>query len=329
MDASDSSQSPSSSQAVTLETLLSQFGASAESFTVRSKAANQLAERMQSPSTMAVVIQAFMECLKTETDVQLLGHVVSLMGKKKLYSVVDCLIGILMCSGDSAVEKHYGRDFRTGDKGLRLRITVAQALGRMEDQRAVLPLISLLNEPGENYRLRLAIAESLGRLGDQQALTPLVDLVNNDDENSQYLKESAVKALGMLGDIRALEPLLDMFESKKGWLNKFSFVKEQLIEAIGKIGGPSHNRAQEALFQALQDRGQYIRLAAVESLAEVGDEKAIPHLINTLFDKSEDVAFAAANSLFHIGGERLIREILETNENLPQCVRDELESYVP
>ena len=199
----------------------------------------------------------------------------------------------------------------------------------MEDQRAVLPLIAMLNEPGENYRLRLAIAESLGRLGDQQALLPLVDIVNNEDENSQYLKESAVKALGMLGDIRALEPLLDMFESKKGWLNKFTFVKEQLIEAIGKIGGPSDNRTQAALYQALEDRGQYIRLAAVESLAEVGDEQAVPHLLKRLFDKSDDVAMAAVNTLFHIGGEALIRDILASNDNLPQIIRDELESYVP
>lgn len=312
-----------------IEVLLQQVRSSGEDVLVRTKACNQLAEQLSSPSVVLTIQQAFIECLKSDTDVQFLTHLVGLFGKKKLVCCVEILIGMLTCSGKTAIEKSLGRDYRTGDKGMRLRIAIAQALGRIDDQRAVLPLIGLLNEPGENYRLRLAIAEALGRLGDHQALSPLIHIVSDDEEQSQYLKESAVKALGMLGDIRAMEPLLDMFESKKGWLNKFTFVKEQLIEAIGKIGAPDHKRAQDALFQALKDRAQYIRLAAVESLADVGDEHAIEHLLPCLFDKSEDVATATVNTLFHLGGEDLIRDILANTENLPQFVRDELEAYVP
>jgi hypothetical protein len=41
------------------------------------------------------------------------------------------------------------------------------------------------------------------------------------------------------------------------------------------------------------------------------------------------VAIAAASTLYQLGGEALIREILDTQENLPNFIRQELETYVP
>ena len=119
-----------------------------------------------------------------------------------------------------------------------------------------------------------------------------------------------------------------MFESKKGFLNKFSFVKEQVIEAIGKIGH-TNNRVQENLIRSLSDRAAYIRLAAVESLGEVGDISVVPHLMACLHDKDDDVAVAAVHSLFQIGGLDLIKSILATHSDLREVVREELEAYVP
>jgi HEAT repeat protein len=188
--------------------------------------------------------------------------------------------------------------------------------------------MSILGNQKENYRLRLSAAESLGRLGDTQALNPLINIVQDDQESSQYLKESAIKALGMLGDIRALDPLLEMFESQKGLKNKFNFLKEQIIEAIGRLGS-NHNRAQKALFDALEDEAPSIRLAAIESLTEIGDDESVEMIKHRLFDSDDDVAVAAVAALYQLGGETMIRDILETQENLPQFIRQELESYVP
>lgn len=309
-----------------VEGQLQVFLSSQQPSSSRVKAAHQLAQQLGNPT----VLSSFLACLRQETDVNLLTQVIAILGKRKIYGAIETLLDFMRCEGQTTIEKSEGKKkFKQSDAGMKIRAAAAKALGQMEDDQAVLPMIGILSDPDENYRVRLAVAESLGRLGAQNALKPLVDIVQDEQENSQYLKESAVKALGMLGDIRALDPLLDVFESKKGWLNKFSFIKEQLIEAIGKIGTPDNDRLTKNLLDALNDRASYIRLAAVESLGEVGDERIVPNIIGCLFDAAEDVATAAVHALFQIGGESLIRQVLSEQDNLPQFVRDELEAYVP
>lgn len=305
-----------------LEDLLAQLLTTDHATAARVEAANQLAERQDPQAVMALL-----EIVKTEVDVRLLMHVIGLLARHRMYSAVDPIIALILCSGETAIEAELD-DFRHSDTGVRLRISAIQALGRMGDSRAIMPLMRLLGLQAENYRIRLAAAESLGRLGDSQALNPLINIVEDEQETSVYLKESAVKALGMLGDIRALSPLLDIFESRKGWMQKFSFLKEQIVEAIGRLGS-NENRAQQALLEALEDEGATIRLSAVESLAEIGDHSCIVAIKKRLFDADDDVAVAAASTLYQLGGEDLIREILKTQDNLPQFIREELESYVP
>jgi HEAT repeat protein len=307
---------------IPLETLLGQLLSEDESVTTRIEAASRLAESAEPQS-----VHALLTVLNNGVEARLLMHVIGLLSRKKIYSAVMPLIDIVLCTGRSGIEKA-DHDFLNTDAGIRIRIAAIQALGRMGDDRAIVPLMSILGNQKENYRLRLSAAESLGRLGDSQALNPLISIVKDEQESSQYLKESAVKALGMLGDIRALEPLIEMFEAQKGIKNKFNFLKEQIVEAIGRLG-PNHNRAVETLLTALEDEAACIRLSAIESLSEIGDHHCIPLLKQRLFDSDDDVAMAAVSALFRLGGEPLVREILEQQANLPQFIREELESYVP
>jgi HEAT repeat protein len=177
--------------------------------------------------------------------------------------------------------------------------------------------------------LRLAAAESIGKLGDNHAIPKLLDIIDDDREKSLYLKESAAKALGMLGDLRALEPLIDILESKQGFFNKFNFLKEQLIESIGRIGhGGRHRKATDSLIRALEDEAPSIRLAAVEALSGLGDPSCIPEIEKLLMDDELDVAFAAIHCIFQLGGEPEMKRLRQL-DTLRQIVRDELESYIP
>lgn len=314
---------PDGKEPINLEALLRQLLSDNEPLNLRIEAASKLAECDEEPRS----VHAFLTVLNHGTEPRLVMHVIGLLARKKIYSAVMPLIDVVLCTGKTMMEQQ-DSNFAQSDTGTRIRIAAIQALGRMGDERALVPLMSILGNQRENYRLRLSAAESLGRLGDAQALNPLINIVKDDHEPSQYLKESAVKALGMLGDIRALDPLLEMFDSQKGLKNKFNFLKEQIIEAIGRLGS-NENRVLKALLHALEDEAASIRLSAVESLAEIGDNSCISALRQRLFDAEDDVAMAAVATLFHLGGESLIREILDDQENLPQFIRQELESYVP
>ncbi len=282
------------------------------------------------PETPEQCFKDALECLvslvRQDTSVILINHALSILGRIKALEAVPVLIDVLLAT-DIALYDQSDAGFLNSDDSLRVRSTAAQALGKLRDERAIIPLMSILNDKDMNYRLRLAAAEALGKIGHDHAVNPLIDILKDEREKSLYLKESAVKALGMLGDIRAIEPLIDVFESKRGIRDKFNFLKEQVIEAIARIGQPSP-KATDTLLYALKDSAPSIRLAAVEALSEIGEDDCLPMLTQMVKDTDDDVAIAAIAAIYHLGGESAIENLLQ-QENLPQFLRDELESYIP
>jgi len=267
------------------------------------------------------------DLIANETNTRLVTHTVSVLGRVGVKRFAPLLIDVLLGSQIQLYECQTARQFMASDDSMRLRSAAAYALGKVGDQRAIIPLMSILNDRTQNYRLRLAAAESLGKLGDDYAVKPLIDILSDEREKSIYLKESVAKALGMLGDIRAIEPLIDVLESKRGIRDKFNFLKEQIIEAIGRIGKPD-SRTATSLVKALKDEAPSIRMAALDALSVLGDASCLPSIQSCIFDPEDDVAKAAINAVYRIGGEPLIRELL-AHDSLPRFLRDELEGYIP
>jgi HEAT repeat protein len=279
-----------------------------------------------SPESDETVIDDLITCVQQERDDVILTRVIQLLsaaGPVALPVITD----VLLATHVAIYEGREGKDFVKTEQSTRLRCQAARALGLIGDNRAVVSLMSILNDRDENYRLRLAAAESLGKVGDEYVVKPLIDLLSDEREKSVYLKESVARALGMLGDIRAVEPMIDILESKQGIRDKFNFLKERLIEAIAQIGRPSR-KATHGLLTALTDEAPSIRLAAVEALGTLGDHDCLVDLQQCIFDEDDDVARAAVNAVYSLGGERAVKELLQ-RENLPQFIRDELEGYIP
>lgn len=297
-----------------------------ESHDVRIRAISRVGD-LASAQANVTAIMALIDCVRQDGDPRIVTHAIGVLSRIKAYSAVPVMVDVLLATHIALYENAGTPGFANSDDSLRLRCAAAQALGRIGDDQAIIPLMSILNDKQMNYRLRLAAAESLGRLGDDHAVNPLIEILKDERENSVYLKESAAKALGMLGDIRAVEPLIAAFEEKRGFRSKFNFLKEQIIEAIGRIGKPD-GKATDTLIYALSDEAPTIRLAAVEALETIGDGSCIPHLRPLIHDKDDDVAIAAIAAIYHLGGEAAIRELL-TQEDLPQFLRDEMEGYIP
>lgn len=272
-------------------------------------------------------IVTLIDCVRGDMDARVVNHTISVLSRIKAYSATPVIIDALLATHIAIYDQQTDPDFiEDSPDSLRIRCTAAQALGRMGDDQAIVSLMSILNDKNQNYRLRLACAESLGKLGNQNAVDPLINILSDDREKSVYLKESAAKALGMLGDIRAIEPLIDILESKKGIRDKFNFLKEQVIEAIARIGQPDM-KAQDTLLYALQDEAPSIRLAAVEALEDIGDESCIQHILPLVSDSHDDIAIAAISAIYNLGGEGEVKELLK-RDNLPQFLRDEIEEYL-
>lgn len=192
-----------------------------------------------------------------------------------------------------------------------VRAMCAKAIANLKDTSAVVPLLYCLNNKDENYKVRLACADALGRIGDRYAVAPLIDLVTDEDEKSVYLRESAASALGMLGDIRAVDPLVAILETKKGIIDKFTFLKERAIEALSKLH-TSNDRVFKALKNSLMDESPQIRINAIEALMESDDDRACDLIKTCLADEDEEVKKNALIALYNLIGVDVLNEVIES-----------------
>lgn len=203
-----------------------------------------------------------------------------------------------------------------------VRVLCLKVISNYKDTRAIEPLLYCLNNKKENYKFRLAAAEALGKIGDRNAVESLIDVVSDENEKSVYVRESAAIALGMIGDMRAVDPFLSILEAKKSFLDKFTFLKERVIEALGKIDFSSNKRVISVFKNALLDESPQVRLNAVESLMNSKCDEAPDLIRKMLFDEDEEVARNSVIALYNLLGDGVLDEILN-DENMPYYCKDE------
>ena len=199
-----------------------------------------------------------------------------------------------------------------GDKDslINVRVMCAKAIANLKDTSAVTPLLYCLNNKDENYKVRLACADALGRIGDRYAVAPLIEVVKDESEKSVYLRESAASALGMLGDIRAVDPLVSILEAQKGIWNKFTFLKERVIEALGKLRCDDNERVFNALKNSLLDESPQIRINAIEAIMDTDNPQAVEAIKTCLVeDKDEEVKKNALIALYNLIGREILDEV--------------------
>lgn len=157
-----------------------------------------------------------------------------------------------------------------------VRAEAAEALGELQNQAAVSPLITLLQDPDQT--VRVAAIQALGKLEDQRAVEPLMALLQ--DKNTDVL-EKAATALGKLGDRRAVEPLIILLEFRRDQSYQYFVVQRAAIQALNRLKGP---RAFEPLIDLLRIRSErneikWVQRTAAEALSTSGEREAIEPLI--------------------------------------------------
>lgn len=248
-----------------------------------------------------VIIYNYLLSITFNPDV--LMNVIKLADRFRDPSTLSYLLDILLM-------KNPGND-DLKEKFINVRVMCAKAVSNYKDTSTVTPLLYCLNNKNENYKLRLACADALGRIGDKYAVVPLIDVVKDEEEKSVYLKESAATALGMLGDLRAIDPLVSILEANQGILNKFTFLKERVIEALSKMKINNNDRVFNALKDALLDESVQIRINAIEAIMESGHEKSYEIIKKCLDeDVNEEVKKNALIALYNLGGRGILDKVV-------------------
>ena len=253
-------------------------------------------------------------------DSELLQGVIRLADYHKNSSTLDILKNILLLHN---IEKD------DSDEQINLRVLCAKAISNYKDHSTLDTLLYCLNNKNENYKIRLACADALGRIGDRYAVTPLISVVQDEEEKSVYVKESAAFALGLIGDSRAIDPLVAIMEAKQGIWDKFSFLKEKIVEVLGKLNINNSN-VLRVLKSSLMDSSSLVRINAVEALMNSEFDEA-PELIRTaLKDEDEEVQRNALIALYNMLGRDILDEVISLpsySEFLKNQAKSIIEEY--
>jgi HEAT repeat protein len=136
--------------------------------------------------------------------------------------------------------------------------------------------LNQLSDPKETIRSQAAL--SLGWIGNEQVVDPLINALKNDP--SPKVRANAAMSLGQINSDKAKLPLIESLEDTD------PFVRGIVIYSVGlmKIA-----EAYDSLIEILEiDLDKEARMAAAEALAQLGEEKAIKHLILAFALENED-----------------------------------------
>ena len=215
------------------------------------------------------------------------------------------------------------------DEFINTRVLCAKAIANYKDTSTVGALLYCLNNKEENYKVRLACADALGRIGDKFAVAPLINVVKDENEKSVYVKESATFALGLLGDESAIDPLVSIMEAKQGLWDKFSFLKERIIEALGKLN-INNRRVLKVLKEALMDSSPMVRINTIEALMNSEYEEASDLIRTALKDEDSEVQRNALIAMYNMKGRDILDEVVSLpgySEFLKEEAKSIIEEY--
>jgi len=227
------------------------------------------------------------------------------------------LLGMLMRIGPPAVEPLIAA-LKQEDK--RVRYTAAFVLRKLDDKRAVEPLITVLK--GEYQDMQRAEGKASEGIS-PSTVEQLIALLKHKDMSS--VRSSSAWILGWLGDKRAVEPLVEALGDSRAVGN----AAEEQFEAAVALGRLGDKRPIELLIRELKrlapstgvenirafndkDDADFLRplvVKTLDALVKIGPP-AVEPLIGLLKDKNAHVRSFAAEGLGELGDKRAVQPLV-------------------
>ncbi|MBQ7287554.1 MAG: HEAT repeat domain-containing protein [Candidatus Gastranaerophilales bacterium] len=202
-------------------------------------------------------------------------------------------------------------DFMLKTNDIDLKVLAIKTIPVFKDKKAVPALLQCLKDKESNYKIRFAAADALGKIGDKNAFDALGYVVCDEDEKSAYVKESAVVALGNLGDKRALDVFSVIMSSNKMFLDKFSYLKERVVEAISKLDASKETKAIEILEKSLLEPSSRVRISAIEALMNLETPKSYELILDRLqYDDDLEVRKNALVALYNLSDREILDKVV-------------------
>lgn len=188
------------------------------------------------------------------------------------------------------------------------KVERADAVGKLIANRAVEPLISLLDGP--NPSVRTAAINALGAIASDHAVEVLLSLVRNNHE----LRGSVISALEWVGCRHngVAQMLVNVLEDS-------TTESDVRLAAIRALDGHRCKAAFTVLRNALNDSDEDVRVAAIEAFRSSGDKRAVEAIITLVTNEAEStrVRSSSVAALGQMRDKRAVEPLLAILSNSP------------
>ena len=180
------------------------------------------------------------------------------------------------------------------DENVAVRLAAVEALGNLEDPRAVDALVQALRNDSD-AQVREAAASALGEIDSARAVPGLIAALGS--ERVAAVRAKIAWALGEIDDARAVEALGAAVKDPE------VEVRRQVVWALGEIEAAS---AVPLLIPVLRDADAETRKQAAWALGEIESPDAIDALATATKDANAEVRSEAVSALGRIENKRAL-----------------------
>ncbi|HSB03432.1 MAG TPA: HEAT repeat domain-containing protein [Anaerolineales bacterium] len=190
------------------------------------------------------------------------------------------------------------------DKQSEVRAAAAEALGKIDDARAVGPLIHMVEKRYTDWGARCAAWKALENIQGIPTVDSLSALLKHTDWDVREFAATTLERIShryfvgglQTPDARHASEALQAYEKEKETYRKADHDLNDLIEALGYKGD--------------YWVAAHVRASAAEVLGKLGDAHAIPALIVALEDEASEVRVAALKAVAKIPDARAVEPLV-------------------
>ena len=178
------------------------------------------------------------------------------------------------------------------DQSETVRLAAAKALGQLEDTSGATVLLNIAHDRTQDAQMRLSAASALAGMHDPRAVDVLIAAL----EYNWSEASSALTDLGSLAIPSLIDALLD------------ASTRENARMALAAIGSPATGPLINVLHN---DPRKYAKMAAVRTLAEIGDSRASDAITEALKDSDGEMVVAAYRLLIRRGQRGSEKQLID------------------
>lgn len=211
-----------------------------------------------------------------------------------------------------------------------VRLAALEGLAQMDANMDVARLCKMIKDP--DLKIQSKAIDTIVKLNHPRTVQYLLDPLQDE---SEYARRGAVEILNEIGNANAIKDLLIAIKDRDWW------VRSRAADALGNIGGKKvveavialikdddefvrrsaveiinatkDDRTYDALIKALEDSDWWVRERAIDGLAALGNQKAVPVLIDLLTKEqaNSEIVLILIRALAQLGSQVAIKPIIK------------------